>query len=113
MSYPQSPGYKAVDTETSREAAQSVKVNAETLRRDALALLLANDMTADEVAAALRSPFMSDADFAEFKRSIRPRVSELKADGLVAPTAVRRKNSSGKSAVVWAAVRKYGQLTLI
>lgn len=113
MSYPQSPGWKASDTETSCEAAVAIKASAETLRRDALLLLQAKPLTADEVAEALRTPFMSDADFAEFKRSIRPRVSELKADGLVEKTPLRRKNSSGKSAVVWQAVKRFGQLTLI
>jgi hypothetical protein len=111
--YPYSPGWKSDDTETSREAAKAIKHSADALRCEALALLTEKPLTADEVAEALRTPFMSDADFAEFKRSIRPRVSELKADGLVEKTLMRRKNSSGRAAVVWRAVKKYGQLTLI
>ena len=111
--YPHAPGWKAEDTETSKAAAEAVKHSAESLRRETLALLGEKPLTADEVAAALRTPFMSDADFAEFKRSIRPRVSELKGSGLVEKTPMRRQNSSGRAAVVWQAVKKYGQLTLI
>ena len=111
--YPEAPGYKVETPETSREAAEALGDRAATLRACAVELLRKKPMTSDEIAAELRTPFMSDADFAEFKRSIRPRVSELMADGLVEATAMRRKNISGKSAAVWTAIQKYGQLTLV
>jgi predicted ArsR family transcriptional regulator len=52
-----------------------------------------NAATADEVATAL----------GETPLAIRPRVSELSKRGKLEPTGLRRKNSSGRDAVVWRA----------
>jgi hypothetical protein len=48
-------------------------------------------ITADECAEIMREGVLS----------IRPRVSELHADNLIFDTGARRKNRSGKSAIVW------------
>lgn len=96
-SYPQAPGYKATDTETSRQAAESVKPGISRLRRLCLeALRERGPMTADEVAEAV----------GECVLSVRPAVSGLKAMGEVVESVVdgrrqRRKNASGRNAVVW------------
>ena len=113
MTYPAAPGWKAQDTETSREAALAIKARAEAIRKSALKLLKEQPRTSDEVAVALRAPGMEEAVFAEFKRSVRPRISELKAEGLVEKTPERRPNSSGKSATVWRAVRVLKQEELL
>lgn len=91
-SYPESPGYK--EGGTSREAAESMQEDAATLRGRALDLLKGEALTADEVAARLSRSILS----------IRPRISELRAKGLVKNTGQRRLNASGKQAAVWKAV---------
>ncbi len=100
--YPQSPGWKAEETETSREAARSVETPAKTLRRKCHEALKGAAMTADEVAELLGASVLS----------VRPRVSELKAQGKVEATDKRRCNVSGKTAVVWraAVVLSQGEL---
>ena len=87
--YPDSPGWKRTDT--SEAAAESIKPKAETIRGLVLNHLRDYDMTTDEMAARL------DLD----KLSVRPRFSELREMGLVHDTGRRRKNLSGKSAIVW------------
>jgi predicted ArsR family transcriptional regulator len=98
--YPHSPGWKAEDTETSREAARSVASPAKTLRQKCHEALKGAAMTADEVAELLGDSVLS----------VRPRVSELKAQGRVEATAKRRCNVSGKTAVVWRAALRQGEL---
>ena len=90
-SYPASPGFK--EGGTSREAALSIKEDAATLRGRALDLLQREALTADEVALRLGRSILS----------IRPRISELRAKGLVENTGARRINQSGKAAAVWKA----------
>lgn len=87
--YPYSPGFKSRDT--SRQAASSI--NANVLRAKVLAKFQTPGcwMTADEVAEALGID----------KLSIRPRCSELSAKGKIMDSGHRRKNASGKSAIVW------------
>ena len=60
-------------------------------------------MTADEVAELLGESVLS----------VRPRVSELKAQGRVEATTKRRCNVSGKTAVVWRAVDVWRQEALL
>lgn len=48
-------------------------------------------LTADEVAEKIGASVLA----------VRPRMTELAAKGLIDPTAFKRKNSSGKQAVVW------------
>ena len=90
FTYPQSPGWKARDT--ARDAARSVKPKATLLRERILALLdPALMLTADEAADILEESVLS----------IRPRFSELSADGYIIDAGIRRLNSSGKRAIVW------------
>ena len=91
-SYPLAAGSKTGGT--SAEAAK--KIHAARLQKAVLRVLQTHPggMTADEVAAEL----------AESILSIRPRVSELKRQGMVEKTRERRRNISGMSASVWRAV---------
>ena len=89
--YPEAPGFKETDTETSREAAAAVDGKAGTLRDKCAGLLKVSELTADEIAFRLGESVLS----------VRPRISELKASGRLAATGKRRKNESGASAVVW------------
>lgn len=93
--YPESPGFKAVDTETSRQAAAAVAGRAKTLRERVEEVLAEEARTADEVAREL----------GESELAVRPRLSELKAKGLIEATEERRRNGSGKMAVVWRGVK--------
>lgn len=95
-SYPTTPGYKATATETSRTAAAAVRPTVEMQRQDCMEHLNQCDLTADEVAQRLGRSVLS----------IRPRISELNAMGRVTATDARRRNGSGKSAVVWRAVER-------
>jgi hypothetical protein len=93
--YPATPGFKGRDT--SRVAAAAIAPIAKTLRDRALATIVASGqhgLTADQVAARLGKSIMS----------IRPRISELVELGKLRDTGHRRKNDSGKSAVVWQAL---------
>lgn len=90
--YPESPGWKA--EETSRQAAEDIKPKVATLRAMALAKLRdLGPLTADEIADHMNESILT----------VRPRISELRAKGLIEKTDVRRPNSSGKSAIVWRA----------
>ena len=100
--YPTSPGFKTTTTETSALAAVRINGRAALLRDRVLNVLHDKIHTADEVAEILGESILS----------VRPRLSELNALGLIEPTVFRRKNISGHSAVVWT-VSKPGQGELI
>lgn len=87
--YPYMPGFKSRDT----SQAAGASVNASLLRAKVLAEFRIPGMwlTADEVAERLGID----------KLSIRPRVSELSRLGKLIDAGCRRKNASGKSAIVW------------
>jgi hypothetical protein len=91
-SYPLAAGSKTGGT--SAEAAK--KIHAARLQKVVLRVLQTNPggLTADEVAAELGESILS----------IRPRVSELKRQGMVEKTRERRRNHSGMSASVWRAI---------
>ena len=90
--YPQGPGFKA--TTTSAAAADKMEGKAELLRKRVLGVLRTSGaLTADEAAASMGESVLS----------IRPRFSELRLDGLIEDTGERRKNHSGRSAIVWRA----------
>ena len=92
--YPRHAGWK--DETTSKEAAVAVEKTgrAATLREDVLSYFRTGaQATADEVAETLK----------ENPLSIRPRVAELKAAGLLVETGIRRKSSTGRSSHVWKA----------
>lgn len=89
-SFPQQPGHKA--RSTSRDAARAIADRAPTLRNLALReVRAAGGLTADEVADRLGKSILS----------IRPRVAELAALGLIYETTERRPNASGHKAIVW------------
>ncbi|QQV76503.1 hypothetical protein H5J25_13720 [Sphingomonas aliaeris] len=91
--YPHAPG--AQDRDTSRDAADAAAVTAPMLRAQALAVVeRSNGLTADEVAGRLGLSILS----------IRPRLTELSRLGKVRDSGQRRKNASGKRAIVWAPV---------
>ena len=97
VSYPVSPGYQ--DRDTSKAAASDMKPTAATLRAQCLAVLRSNhvlSLTADEVALWLGLSVLS----------IRPRISELAMTGKIKDTGNRRKNDSGRSAIVWTCTEK-------
>lgn len=88
--YPNVPGWKG--RETSRQAAESVKPKAPLVRERIINLMTpALAVTADEAADLLQLPILT----------VRPRFSELAADNKLVDTGRRRKNASGKSAIVW------------
>jgi predicted Rossmann fold nucleotide-binding protein DprA/Smf involved in DNA uptake len=91
--YPKTPGFKERGG-ASEEAAASVS-NPHALRHNVYALIKREPLTADEVARRLGKPILS----------IRPRLSELRAEGKIEATGKRRRNDSGKSAAVWMALR--------
>jgi predicted ArsR family transcriptional regulator len=88
--YPDTPGFKTGGT--SEEAAAVASSYAGELRDDVLAVLtLVGPKTADEVAEALDVTRMA----------VRPRLSELRLQGLIRDSGQRRVNASGKPAIVW------------
>ncbi|WP_260482371.1 hypothetical protein [Sphingomicrobium flavum] len=90
--YPHTPGHRGVDT--SIEAADQLARKLGRLQRMALEAITragAAGLTADELAERL------DMD----RYSIQPRTSELKRMGKIVDSRLRRKNCTGKSAIVW------------
>lgn len=95
IEYPHAPGHRGVPT--SVEAADSVAFKAGRLQRMVLAAIRAAGdygMTTNECAGRL------DME----RDSIQPRTSELRAKRLIEDSGRRRRNASGKSAIVWVAV---------
>jgi predicted ArsR family transcriptional regulator len=91
LSYPSAPGHKG--GATSQEAARRIAGHASHLRAAVLRQLAVepDGLTADEIAKRLNESVLS----------VRPRVSELLAGGLIERTRHRRRNASGMSAAVW------------
>jgi hypothetical protein len=90
--YPAYPGAKREGT--SQDAADDIAPRAPTLRRATLAVYQAGhevELTADEAAAVMGQSILA----------IRPRVTELVRLGELEDTGRRRRNASGKFAVVW------------
>lgn len=94
--YPHGPGFKARDT--SAAAAADLAGTALVLRARALAVVeRSNGLTADEVAGRLGLSILS----------VRPRLTELSRLGKVRDSGDRRRNASGRRAIVWAAVQPH------
>lgn len=90
--YPDAPGHRGV--ETSIEAGESVAPKIGRLQRitlDVIAGMRAHGRTSDEAAEACGMD----------RWSIQPRVSELRKKGLIADSGQRRRNVTGKQAIVW------------
>lgn len=89
--YPATAGAK-VSSGPSADAAKKIAASASRLRSLVLDELVSRGPgTADEVATRLERSALA----------IRPRISELRAAGLIEDTGHRRKNKSGMSAGVW------------
>lgn len=91
--YPDSPGY-ARGIDTSIAAAEEMKPRAAILREKCLAHLKRWGMTgstADECALNLKESVLS----------IRPRFTEMRRLNWIEDTGARRKNDSGRNAIVW------------
>lgn len=94
LRYPHRPGHRAV--ETSVEAAESLAPKLGRLQRltlEAIRLAGPHGHTADELAAALQMD----------RRTVQPRTSELRRKGAIQDSGQRRRNASGKRAIVWTA----------
>lgn len=92
--YPASPGYRGIDT--SIAAAKAIAPKLGQLQALALGAIRAagpTGLTADELAARLGHD----------RWSIQPRTSELRHLGKIVDSGQRRKNCTGKSAIVWIA----------
>lgn len=92
--YPEAPGFKWTDT--SRAAADAIAPKLGRLQRLALKAIrdrAERGLTADELADVL----------ALDRYSIQPRTSELRRKSLIVDSGLRRRNSSGKAAIVWVA----------
>lgn len=87
LDYPRS--YKGGDTR--REAYEAATVLAADVRERCLSALEDAALTADEVAERTGDSILT----------IRPRMTELKQQGRIVKTPLRRRNKSGKSATVW------------
>lgn len=87
--YPESPGYQ--DTDTSFEAAESIRPDVHGLRALCLNALTKREMTPDEVARFVGRD----------RLAIRPRMTELKEMGLIEDSGARRVNQSGRRAIVY------------
>ncbi len=88
--YPLFPGYKATDT--SQEAAGYMSLKQRPLQKKVLRMLDAwGASTADELADRCMASILA----------VRPRLSELRRLGLVRDSGNRRKNVSGRRAIVW------------
>lgn len=103
MKYPNSPGYKARDTETSELAARAVEPQARKLHDvlDALFKENPDGLTHDEAAEKTWDGALNCAAFERHKVSVRSRCSELKKLGRIEALPLRRENPSGHKAVVW------------
>jgi len=82
--------------DTSLDAADAMADRAPILRARVVNVLATGDFTADEMAAKL----------GESVRAIRPRVTELAKVGRVVDSEARRKNASGRKAIVWQIVKE-------
>lgn len=92
--YPDAPGFR--NTDTSREAAESVAPKLGRLQRlvlEAIKSRGAFGLTADECAEVLGVD----------RYSAQPRTSELRHKGQIIDSGKRRRNATGKSAIVWVA----------
>lgn len=89
--YPNAPGFKEGDT--SRAAAEAMTYRGKTLRKTVYACIVVNPgLTADEIAQRIGESVLA----------VRPRVSELRASGLI-ETDGRGFNKSGATAHRWKA----------
>lgn len=92
--YPYAPGHQNVDT--SMAAAVELAPKLGRLQKMALAAVRnagSNGLTSDELAELLGTE----------RWSFRPRISELRQQGLIRDSGRRRLNKTGRMAIVWIA----------
>lgn len=92
--YPYAPGHRNVDT--SIAAAIELEPKLGRLQKMALSVVReagSNGLTSDEIAELLGTE----------RWSFRPRISELRRQGLIRDSGQRRLNSTGRIAIVWIA----------
>jgi DNA-directed RNA polymerase specialized sigma24 family protein len=95
--YPEIPGHRGV--ETSIEAADAIAPatgRLQTMAYDAIRAAGVDGLTADELASVL--------DVSRW--AIQPRTSELRRKHLIIDSGARRRNVTGRRAIVWVAVFK-------
>lgn len=93
--YPHSPGHRGV--ETSVAAADAIASTTGTMQRLALTLIREAGLYG---LTALETCAKAGID----RWAMQPRLSELRRMGLIRDSGQRRRNASGKSAIVWIAV---------
>ena len=91
--YPQLSG--SMPRDTSEAAAEAIRECAATLRAKALDAISRQPATADEVADQVGASILA----------MRPRVTELAKMGQIEDSGERRKNASGRSAIVWRTIK--------
>ena len=92
MTYPNSPGYKdRGGCSTSRDAAEGIRPRAMTLKERVLNRLLAGPQTPEAIAEAIGAHYTT----------VRPRLSELRTQGLVVPTGETARSALGAKSIVW------------
>lgn len=90
LKYPEAPGWKARDTSVA--AAEHIRPTAANIQDQCLrAYKVSGPMTADECANILGMSVLT----------VRPRISQLSALNQLEDTGIRRKNDSGRNAIVW------------
>jgi len=89
-------------TDTSYDAAVAIMPRVQTLRDRALVVIRERPSTSDECAEAMNESILA----------VRPRCSELFTLGLIRDSGLRRKMASGRSGIVWRAVREVSQSRL-
>jgi hypothetical protein len=90
--YPNTPGHRNVDTSVAAADALAPKLGR--LQRSAQVAIRAagaHGLTTDELAAQLGMD----------RWTIQPRTSELRGEGLIRDSGQRRRNATGKLAIVW------------
>ena len=93
--YPDAPGHRNVETSVAAAADLARKLGR--LQHMSLAAIRdagSQGLTADELAARLQLD----------RWSIQPRTSELRLKGLIRDSGQRRRNATGKMAIVWTAL---------
>jgi hypothetical protein len=92
MTYPDAPGHRNVETSIAAAEALAPKLGRlQCLAQSAIRNAGVQGLAADELA----SPLQLD------RWSIQPRTSELKRKGLIRDSGDRRRNATGKLAIVW------------
>ena len=101
--YPYAAGYRGC--ETSAQAAQAIEIAIGRLQRIALAAIRAaggRGLTTNELVSVVGI----------HRDTMQPRTSELQERGLIRDSGARRRNVSGRNAIVWVATPINGSVDL-